>query len=289
MQKTWIITGSARGLGRAVLTAVLESGDNVLATARDVAQLADLKALYGDRLEPFELDVTDEARTAEAATAAIAAFGRIDVLVNNAGYGHFEAFEQKSPTDFRAEVETNLFGVVNMTRAVLPFMRENRAGHILNVSSVGGRVGTPGLAAYQAAKWAVGGFTEVLRGEVAPLGIRIVSLEPGGMRTDWAETAGHAAAGAVLPDYAETVGAILARIRAYAGNEVGDPARIAQVILALSRREEVPAHLVLGTDALASFDAAESLRREDHERWLPVSRATVFDGPEGEALAALLP
>jgi NAD(P)-dependent dehydrogenase (short-subunit alcohol dehydrogenase family) len=289
MQKTWIITGSARGLGRAVLTAVLESGDNVLATARDVAQLADLKALYGNRLEPFELDVTDEARTAEAATAAIAAFGRIDVLVNNAGYGHFEAFEQKSPTDFRAEVETNLFGVVNMTRAVLPFMRENRAGHILNVSSVGGRVGTPGLAAYQAAKWAVGGFTEVLRGEVAPLGIRIVSLEPGGMRTDWAETAGHAAAGAVLPDYADTVGATLARIRAYAGNEVGDPARIAQVILALSRREEVPAHLVLGTDALASFDAAESLRREDHERWLPVSRATVFDGPGGEALAALLP
>jgi len=289
MQKTWIITGSARGLGRAVLTAVLESGDNVLATARDVAQLADLKALYGDRLEPFALDVTDEARTAEAATAAIAAFGRIDVLVNNAGYGHFEAFEQKSPTDFRAEVETNLFGVVNMTRAVLPFMRENRAGHIFNVSSVGGRVGTPGLAAYQAAKWAVGGFTEVLRGEVAPLGIRIVSLEPGGMRTDWAETAGHAAADAVLPDYAETVGATLARIRAYAGNEVGDPARIAQVILALSRREEVPAHLVLGTDALASFDAAESLRREDHERWLPVSRATVFDGPEGEALATLLP
>lgn len=288
MQKTWIITGSARGLGRAVLTAVLESGDNVLATARDVAQLADLKALYGDRLEPFALDVTDEARTAEAATAAIAAFGRIDVLVNNAGYGHFEAFEQKSPTDFRAEVETNLFGVVNMTRAVLPFMRENRAGHILNVSSVGGRVGTPGLAAYQAAKWAVGGFTEVLRGEVAHLGIRIVSLEPGGMRTDWAETAGHAAADAVLPDYAETVGATLARIRAYAGNEVGDPARIAQVILALSRREEVPAHLVLGTDALASFDAAESLRREDHERWLPVSRATVFDGPGGEALAALL-
>lgn len=289
MQKTWIITGSARGLGRAVLTAVLESGDNVLAAARDVAQLADLKALYGDRLEPFALDVTDEARTAEAATAAVAAFGSIDVLVNNAGYGHFEAFEQKLPTDFRAEVETNLFGVVNMTRAVLPFMQKNRAGHILNVSSVGGRVGTPGLAAYQAAKWALGGFTEVLRGEVAHCGIRIVSLEPGGMRTDWAETAGHAAAGTVLPDYAETVGATLARIRAYAGNEVGDPARIAQVILALSRRASVPAHLVLGTDALASFDAAESLRREDHERWLPVSRATVFGGPEGEALAALLP
>ncbi|TCM15759.1 short-subunit dehydrogenase [Novosphingobium sp. PhB165] len=289
MQKTWIITGSARGLGRAILTAVLESGDNVLATARNVAQLADLKALYGDRIEPFALDVTDEARAGDAATAAIAAFGRIDVLVNNAGYGHFEAFEQKSSADFRAEVETNLFGVVNMTRAVLPFMRERGSGHILNVSSVGGRVGTPGLSAYQAAKWAVGGFTEVLRSEVAHLGIRIVSLEPGGMRTDWADIAGNAASSAVLPDYADTVGVTLERIRAYAGNEVGDPARIAQVILGLSRRDDVPAHLVLGTDALASFDAAEAERGEAHARWIDVSRATVFDGPEGEALTALLP
>lgn len=289
MQKTWIITGSARGLGRAILTAVLENGDNVLATARDTAQLADLKARYGDRLEPFALDVTDEVRTAEAAAAAIAAFGQIDVLVNNAGYGHFEAFEQKSTADFRAEVETNLFGVVNMTRAVLPAMRERRSGHILNISSVGGRVGTPGVSAYQAAKWAVGGFTEVLRGEVAHLGIRIASLEPGGMRTDWAETAGNAATGGVLPDYAVSVGATLERIRAYAGNEVGDPVRIAQVILGIAQRDDVPAHLVLGTDALASFDAAEAERRDAHARWLDVSRATVFGGPEGEALSALLP
>ena len=289
MQKTWIITGSARGLGRAIVTAVLESGDNVLATARNLAQLADLKAHYGDRLEPFALDVTDEARAGAAAAAAIAAFGQIDVLVNNAGYGHFEAFEQKSSADFRAEVETNLFGVVNMTRAVLPTMRERRSGHILNVSSVGGRVGTPGLTAYQAAKWAVGGFTEVLRGEVAHLGIRVVSLEPGGMRTDWADIAGNAASSTVLPDYADTVGTTLERIRAYAGNEMGDPARIAQVIRDLARRDDLPAHLVLGTDALASFDAAEAERRAAHERWLDVSRATVFGGPEGDALSALLP
>lgn len=289
MQKTWIITGSARGLGRAIVTAVLESGDNVLATARNLAQLADLKAHYGDRLEPFALDVTDEARAGAAAAAAIAAFGQIDVLVNNAGYGHFEAFEQKSSADFRAEVETNLFGVVNMTRAVLPTMRERRSGHMLNVSSVGGRVGTPGLTAYQAAKWAVGGFTEVLRGEVAHLGIRVVSLEPGGMRTDWADIAGNAASSTVLPDYADTVGTTLERIRAYAGNEMGDPARIAQVIRDLARRDDLPAHLVLGTDALASFDAAEAERRAAHERWLDVSRATVFGGPEGDALSALLP
>ncbi|MEE4455038.1 SDR family NAD(P)-dependent oxidoreductase [Novosphingobium resinovorum] len=289
MTRTWIITGSARGLGRAVLTAVLESGDNVLATARDVASLADLKAIYGDRLEPFVLDVTDEADTLRAASAAIAAFGGIDVLVNNAGYGHFQAFEQKSAADFRAEVDTNLFGVVNMTRAVLPFMRSSRSGHILNVSSVGGRVGTPGVSAYQAAKWAVGGFTEVLRAEVAHLGIKVSALELGGMRTDWAQTAGRGAAEPVLPDYADSVGATLSRISAYAGNEVGDPARIAQVILELAKREDIPAHLVLGTDALASFDEAEGLRRAAHARWLDVSRATVFGGPEGEALSALFP
>ncbi len=287
--KTWIITGSARGLGRAILTAALERGDAVLATARDVARLADLKALHGDRLQPFALDVTDEGGTVEAAAAAIAAFGRIDVLMNNAGYGHFEAFEQKSPADLRAEIETNLFGVVNMTRAVLPFMRNQRAGHVLNISSVGGRVGTPGVSAYQAAKWAVGGFTEVLRNEVAHLGIRITALEPGGMRTDWAGTAGHGAVSAVLPDYADSVGATIARIRAYAGNEVGDPVRIAQILLELAQREDVPGHLVLGTDALASFDEAEALRRDAHARWLDVSRATVFGGPQGDALSALLP
>lgn len=287
--KTWIITGSARGLGRAILTAVLESGHNVLATARDVAQLADLKVCHGDRLQPFALDVTDEAGTVAAATTAIARFGQIDVLVNNAGYGHFEAFEQKSAANFRAEIETNLFGVVNMTRAVLPFMREQRSGHILNISSVGGRVGTPGVSAYQAAKWAVGGLTEVLRNEVAHLGIRVMALEPGGMRTDWAETAGHGAAAMVLPDYADTVGQMIARIRTYAGNEVGDPVRIAEIVLELAQRDDVPAHLVLGTDALASFDEVEAQRRDAHARWLEISRATVFGGPQGDALSALLP
>ena len=289
MPKTWVITGSARGLGQAILKAALESGDNVLAIARDVARFADLKAVHGDRLEPFALDVTDEARTEKAAATAIAAFGRIDVLVNNAGYGHFDAFEQKSSDDFRAEIENNLFGVVNMTRAVLPFMRQVKAGHIFNISSVGGRVGTPGLSAYQTAKWAVGGFTEVLRGEVSHLGIKLVAIEPGGMRTDWAETTGRAAGRPVLLDYADTGGATIARIRSYAGNEVGDRDGIAQVIVELAGRDDLPAHSVLGTDALASFDEAEALRLAGHARWLDVSRATGFDGASGDALRDLLP
>jgi len=289
MPKTWIITGSARGLGRSVLTAALENGDNVLATARDVTRLDDLKDQYGKRVELFALDVTDVDNAGEAAAAAINSFGCIDVLVSNAGYGHFEAFEQKSAGDFRAEVETNLFGVVNMTRAVLPFMRRQKSGHIFNISSVGGRIGTPGLSAYQTAKWAVGGFTEVLRNEVSPLNIKVMALEPGGMRTDWARTAGHAAASAVMPDYAETVGATIEMIRAHAGKEVGDPARIAQLIIALAKRNDLPAHLVLGTDALASFDEAEAARRLSHEAWFDISVATVFDGPDRETLTAFLP
>ena len=202
----------------------------------------------------FNLDVTDEKLSEKAVHEAVEAFGRIDVLINNAGYGHFEAFEQKSPVAFREEIETNFFGVVNMTRSVLPFMRTQRTGHIINISSVGGRVGTPGLTADQAAKWAVGGFSEVLRNEVSHLNIKVMAIEPGGMRTDWARAAGNAAAQSVLPDYYESVGRTIERINAYAGHEFGDPAKIAHLICKLTERDDLPAHLVLGTGALASFD-----------------------------------
>jgi len=279
MTNTWIITGSARGLGRAILSAALEAGQQVLATARDTNALGDMQEKYASRLRLFTLDVTDEDRSATAAHAALEAFGGIDVLINNAGYGHFEAFEQKSPNSFRDEIETNLFGVVNMTRSVLPFMRRQRSGHILNISSVGGRVGTPGLTAYQAAKWAVGGFTEVLRNEVSHLNIKVIALEPGGMRTDWARAAGNASGDNVLSDYHESVGKMTERIRAYAGHEVGDPAKIAQLICELVKRDDLPAHLVLGSDALASFDQAEAARKNEHTRWLQISKSVDFDSP----------
>lgn len=289
MPKTWIVTGGNRGLGHSIVKVALAAGHNVLATARDTSKLASLSSGYGDQLAVFTLDVTDEVRTVQAAEEAIRRFGGIDILVNNAGYGHFEAFEQKAPDRFRAEIETNLFGVVNMTRAVLPHMRHRRAGHIFNISSVGGRLGTPGLSAYQAAKWAVGGFTEVLRAEVDYLGIKIVSLEPGGMRTAWAEAAGSPAAALILADYELTVGEAISRIRSYAGREVGDPAYIARLILALSERADLPAHLVLGTDAISAFDAAEKMRQLDYDRWLPVSRSTVFGVPENQDLRSILP
>ncbi|CAN7402240.1 SDR family NAD(P)-dependent oxidoreductase [Bosea sp. LjRoot90] len=287
MTKTWLITGAARGLGRAITEAALAAGDNVIATARDSARLADLQERYPDTLLPFTLDVTDMAAANAAVAFTLDTFGRLDVLVNNAGYGHAVAFEQASEASFRTQIETNFYGVVNLTRAALPAMRVQRAGHIINISSVGGRTGTPGLSAYQSAKWAVGGFTEVIAKEVAPLGISIVSVEPGGMRTGWGEIA-RGNAPAVMPDYQPSVGAVLDLLKAYVGNEIGDPERIAQIVLDLSRRESLPAHLVLGSDALFVLAQAEAERQKQAAEWAQVSRSSDFVGTDLAALQKLL-
>src|SRR5215469_10921659 len=183
MPNVWLITGSSRGLGRALTVAALAAGDLVVATARDPETLADLA---DPRLRTFPLDVTDPAAAEAAVRFAIDSFGRLDVLVNNAGYANSTAIEQTPPDDFRAQIEANFFGVVNVTKAALPIFREQRSGHVIQISSVGGRVGgTPGLGAYQSAKFAVEGFSEVLHNEVAPLGIHVTIVEPGAFRTDW--------------------------------------------------------------------------------------------------------
>jgi NAD(P)-dependent dehydrogenase (short-subunit alcohol dehydrogenase family) len=185
--QVWFITGSSRGLGRALVDGVLAAGHRVVATARTPAQLDDLVARHGERVKPVALDVTDPAQAERAVKEAVAAFGRIDVLVNNAGYANTNAFEDLPLDDFRAQIDTNFYGVVYVTRAVLPVMRAQRSGRILLVSSIGGRRGgTPGLSAYQAAKFAVAGFGEVLINEIAPLGIQVTIVEPGGFATDWA-------------------------------------------------------------------------------------------------------
>jgi NAD(P)-dependent dehydrogenase (short-subunit alcohol dehydrogenase family) len=287
MTKTWLITGASRGLGRSIAEAALAAGDNVVATARDPGRLADLEARYPETLLAFALDVTDMAAAQVAVTVTVDTFGRLDVLVNNAGYGHAVAFEQTSDESFRAQIETNFYGVVNLTRAALPVLRAQRAGHIINISSVGGRTGTPGLSAYQSAKWAVGGFTEVIAREVAPFGVNIVSVEPGGMRTSWGEIAcGNAPA--VMPDYQPSVGAVLDLLKAYVGNEIGDPERIAGIILDLSRREALPAHLVLGSDALFVLAQAEAQRQREAAEWAEVSRSSDFVGTDLAALQKLL-
>ena len=279
MSKTWLITGSANGLGRTLAEAVLDSGDKLVATARNPDRLKDLEQKYGERIELAALDVTDAAAARSAVQLALDAFGGLDVLVNNAGFGHMSPFEQTSEEDFEAQIDTNFYGVVNLTRAALPVMRAQRSGHIINVSSVGGRVSTPGLSAYQAAKWAVGGFTEVLAKEVAGFGVNVIALEPGGMRTNWAQTAAGTSV-ELLPDYEQSVGAVLGMLKTYGGNEFGDPEKVAKVILDVAAQDNLPNHLILGSDALFVFGQAEAARTKAAAQWEKVSRSTDFDGSD---------
>jgi NAD(P)-dependent dehydrogenase (short-subunit alcohol dehydrogenase family) len=276
MSKIWLITGASRGLGRSILEAALDDGGKVLATARDTARFADLQARHGERLATFELDVTNDQQAKTAVSEAVRRFDRLDVLVNNAGYGHIQPFEHVPADDFRAQIETNLFGVVNLTRAAIPVMRAQGGGHIFQISSAGGRISSPGLSAYQAAKWAVGGFSDVVGKEVAHFGIRVCTLEPGGMRTDW----GHEARTTLqqLPqDYQASMADFKGLIDAYVGHEVGDPERVAKLIVALASRATLPARLLLGSDALQVVEAEEQARREAMQRWKPVTLAADYD------------
>ena len=183
MSKVWLVTGSASGWGRNAAEAVLASGGRLVATAREPHRLDDLVQKYGDQVRTAPLDVADEHAAYAAVQAAVDAFGRLDVVVNNAGYGDVAPFEQLSSERFKAVVDTNFYGVVYVTRAALPIMRKQKSGCILQISSVGGRLTLPGNTPYHAAKWAVGGFTESLAQEVAPFGVKVCALEPGGMRT----------------------------------------------------------------------------------------------------------
>jgi NAD(P)-dependent dehydrogenase (short-subunit alcohol dehydrogenase family) len=274
MSKVWFITGSSRGLGRALAQAVLAAGHRLVATARNPEELRDLVATAPDRSRAVALDVTDPAAARKAIAAAVSAFGRIDVLVNNAGYANVASIEDFPEDDFRAQVETNFFGVVNVTRAALPVLRAQRDGHIIQVSTIGGRSGSPGLSAYQSAKWAVGGFSEVLATEVRSLGIRVTIVEPGGMRTDWAGSSMR-----VLESRPEYQG-VLAPFTSMRGDAVmrGDPAKIAQAILRISDEKNPPLHLLLGSDAFFLANLVGERRRADDARWKSLSVSTDFDG-----------
>ena len=274
MSKVWFITGSSRGLGRSLAEAVLAAGHRLVATARNPEELRTLVATAPDRSRAVALDVTDPAAARKAIDAAVAAFGRIDVLVNNAGYANVASIEDLPEDDFRAQVETNFFGVVNVTRAALPVLRAQRDGHIIQVSSIGGRSGSPGLAAYQSAKWAVGGFSEVLATEVRPLGIRVTIVEPGGMRTDWAGSSMR-----VLESRPEYQG-VLAPFSHMRGDAImrGDPAKIAKAILRISEEKHPPLHLLLGSDAYFLANLVGERRRAEDAQWKSLSVSTDFDG-----------
>jgi len=274
MNQVWLITGSSRGLGRQLAESVLAAGHRVVATARRPEQIKDLAQAYGDRVRPVALDVTDPVAARAAVATAVDAFGRLDVLVNNAGYADVASIEDMPADEFRAQIEANFFGVVHVTRAALPVMRAQGAGRILQISSVGGRVGGPGLGAYQSAKWAVGGFSEVLAKEVAPLGIKVTIAEPGGMRTDWA---GSSMTTHPIGDaYRPVIEPVVARMSAADGHQPGDPARVAQVLIDLAAHPEPPLHLLLGADAYAVARAqAERLAAADAE-WRAVSESVAY-------------
>jgi len=276
MSKVWLVTGSASGLGRSIAEAVLASDDRLVATARDPRQLEDLVKKSGERVRAARLDVTDETAAYAAVQVAIEAFGRLDVVVNNAGYGDVAPFEQLSSERFNGVMDTNFYGVVYVTRAALPIMRKQKSGCILQISSVGGRLALPGSTAYHAAKWAIGGFTESLAQEVSPFGVKVCALEPGGMRTNWGVRA-HQGMPELLPDYEPSVGALVKALHSHWGNENSDPAKVAQIILRLAASDHLPAHLLIGSDAVRYADDAQAARDGDADRWREVSVSADFN------------
>jgi NAD(P)-dependent dehydrogenase (short-subunit alcohol dehydrogenase family) len=276
MAKVWLITGSGNGLGRDIAEAALAAGDSVVAGARRAEELAPLVARYGERAKPVRLEVRDGAAAKAAVQLAVDTYGRLDVLVNNAGYGQIAPFEQMSSQDFQAVVDTCFYGVIYTTRAAIPVMRKQRSGHIFQVSSIGGRIAIPGNTPYHAAKWAVGGFSDSLAMEVASFGVKVCTLEPGGIRTNWARRAGQNAP-ELLPDYEASVGSIRKMLRDLAGRTEGDPRKIADVIVQLANSDAVPVRLILGIDAEIRAQQAEAARTSEAEKWRHLTVSTVFE------------
>jgi NAD(P)-dependent dehydrogenase (short-subunit alcohol dehydrogenase family) len=274
MRKRWLITGCSSGIGRALSEAVLAAGHALVATARDTELLADFPARYGDAVRVAALDVTDPDAAQAAVTAAQDSFGGLDVLVNNAGYGNVNSSEDTSLDEFRRQIETNLFGTIILCKAAIRVMRAQRSGHIIQFSSVGGRIGAPGRAPYSAAKWGVEGFSEVLAAEMALIGVKVTVIEPGGFRTNLAGASTRLEEGRL--EYDAVVGAAARMQRAFDGHQPGDPLRAAQVILRVAAMDVPPFRLPLGRDASAAIETADRARLEEVLRWRELSSSTDF-------------
>jgi len=273
--KVWLITGSSRGLGRAIAQAALDAGHRVVATARKPEQLKDLIGRYGKNVLALELDVTNPEAASLSIRKAVDTFGRLDVLVNNAGHGDTAAVEDVTLEAFKAQIDTNFYSVVYMSKAALPVMRRQGSGHIFQISSIGGRLASPGLTAYQSAKWAVGGFSLGLAQEVAPLGIKVTIIEPGGMRTDWAGSS--MTVPPISNPYQPTVGAFAKMLRELTGNEPTDPSKVAKAMLEVAEMAEPPLRLLMGTDAVMYVgNAAKELAASD-AKWRALSESVGFD------------
>jgi len=274
MSKVWLITGASRGLGRAFTEAVLEAGHRAVATARNPDQLADLEGRYSEKIRSVALDVTNEVQAKAAVEAAMESFGALDLLVNNAGYGYVCPVEDTPLADFRAQIDTNLFGVIIMTKAVLPYFRERRAGHIIQVTSIAGRIGPAGRAPYAAAKFGVEGFSESLFKEIGPLGVKVTIIEPGGFRTDFAGSSTQLSEG--RPEYDSSVGAAVRFQRDYNGRQPGDPAKAAAALLHVASLSEPPLRLLLGSDSYVAAEKSGLDKIESDRNWKDLSISTDY-------------
>lgn len=272
MPTTFFLTGSARGLGRAIAHAVLDAGHQLVATARNPDDLQDLVARHGDRILPVALDVTDAAAAQRAVDLGVARFGRLDVVINNAGFAHIGAVEDMPTAAIEAQFATNFMGSVHVIKAALPVLRAQGAGRVIQISSVGARIAAPGAAAYFATKWALSGFVASLALEVAPLGVHVTALEPGGLRTDFAKPSSARVSPASAP-YEGTAGGVIAMMQApgYA-DDYADPAAVAQVVLRLAALENPPVRLLCAGALLPAVQEAERAQAGVDEHWAWLSR-----------------
>ena len=271
----WFITGCSTGFGRSLAEAVLARGWRAVVTARDAARVADLVAGSGERGLALSLDVTDAAQVAAAVDAARQRFGRIDVLVNNAGYGYQSTVEEGDDAEIRAQFEANVFGLFALTRAVLPAMRAQRSGHVINITSVAGLVGFPGSGYYAASKHAVEGFTDALAAEGAPIGVSATCVEPGPFRTDWAGRSLKQTP-VRIDAYADTAGARLDQTKGYSGTQPGDPARASAAMIALAEEATPPRHMVFGKFGMDAVTGRLEERLAEIEGRRAASLATDF-------------
>jgi NADP-dependent 3-hydroxy acid dehydrogenase YdfG len=274
--KVWLITGSSTGLGRALAQAVLEHGYHLVATARQPEQLKELSDRYPDRVMTIALDVTNAQSIQQAVDAALNAYNRIDVLVNNAGYGTVGAIEEVNDDDIRRQFDTNLFGAINVTRAILPTLREQRSGHILNISSANGISAFAGVGIYSATKFALEAISEALAQEVKPLGIKVTIIEPGSSRTNFSSRALS-----TLPhqinDYAQTSGKIVQRLQERDGKQPNDPAKAAAAMVQVVESDNPPLRLALGEDSVNLITQKLESMKAELEAWKDVSMNTAFE------------
>jgi len=275
--RTWFVTGASRGLGAAIVRTVLDAGDRVVATARNRDSLVETFGPDTDRLLSVSLDVTDPAAAKAAVDAALAAFGRIDVLVNNAGYGHLSLFEESTADDAQTQYDTNVFGLMHVTRAVLPTMRAQRSGRIFNISSVGGIVGGASGTLYCASKFAVEGFTESLAGEVRDFGIHATVVEPGFFRTDFLEPTSVRHGSQPIADYAAVSEALKTFYDSRSRNQAGDPVKLGLALITLADADQPPVRWAAGTDAVGMIEAKIAGLQAELDAWRALSLSTDGD------------